>query len=282
MREPNVIGDWQEYDGDLAGLRVRVHGVECAEPPRGRDDAAEGLTYFRFRVSVENRGAEHVDPPPGGRPARHPHPAPTARAPSSTGATPGSSRASTSAPCVAPPPCCTRPPPKARLAQFDVQVQLRVDEMGQAVFWSGGIGVDEASSSRRAATGREGIAGQISAFLHEEAERGAAGSATRRDPPGRDPGSGSPGLGPSPGPGGGAVAPAQHQPLQPAARPGSAAITTYTVTANGRVHQARHAAVADLQRPAQLLLGGRAEDDADDRGQHGQSVAPHHRARSDR
>lgn len=58
MHEPNVVGDWQEYD-EHAGLRVRVHGVEAAEPPRGRDDAAEGLTYFRCRVTVENRGGEH-------------------------------------------------------------------------------------------------------------------------------------------------------------------------------------------------------------------------------
>ncbi|MEU5513753.1 hypothetical protein [Streptomyces griseoaurantiacus] len=60
MREPNVIGDWQEYDQDRAGLRVRVHGLEKAEPPRGREEAAEGLTYFRFRVTVENRGPAAV------------------------------------------------------------------------------------------------------------------------------------------------------------------------------------------------------------------------------
>ncbi|AVH60559.1 MULTISPECIES: hypothetical protein [Streptomyces] len=58
MREPNVVGDWQEYD-EHAGLRVRVHGVEKAEPPRGRDDAADELIYFRFRVTVENRATEH-------------------------------------------------------------------------------------------------------------------------------------------------------------------------------------------------------------------------------
>ncbi|GGK92068.1 MULTISPECIES: hypothetical protein [Streptomyces aurantiacus group] len=55
MYEPNVVGDWQEYGEEHAGLRVRVHGLEKAEPPRGRDDAAEGLTYVRFRVTVENR-----------------------------------------------------------------------------------------------------------------------------------------------------------------------------------------------------------------------------------
>ncbi|MFE7447133.1 hypothetical protein ACFU7X_42515, partial [Streptomyces chartreusis] len=59
MYEPNVVGDWHEYD-EHAGLRVRVHSLEAAEPPRGRDDAAEGLTYFRLRVTVENRGERHL------------------------------------------------------------------------------------------------------------------------------------------------------------------------------------------------------------------------------
>ena len=59
MYEPNVVGDWQEYD-EHAGLRVRVHRLEAAEPPRGRDDAAEGLAYFRLRVTVENRGDRHL------------------------------------------------------------------------------------------------------------------------------------------------------------------------------------------------------------------------------
>ncbi|CAM5694428.1 hypothetical protein SGLAM104S_03478 [Streptomyces glaucescens] len=57
MYEPNVVGDWHEYD-EHAGLRLRVHRLERAEPPRGRDDAADGLTYFRLRVTIENRGAE--------------------------------------------------------------------------------------------------------------------------------------------------------------------------------------------------------------------------------
>lgn len=56
MYEPNVVGDWHEYD-EHAGLRIRVHRLEAAEPPRGRDDAAAGLTYFSVRVTVENRGA---------------------------------------------------------------------------------------------------------------------------------------------------------------------------------------------------------------------------------
>ncbi|KFF98618.1 hypothetical protein PV367_04510 [Streptomyces europaeiscabiei] len=175
MREPNVIGDWQEYDGDLAGLRVRVHGVECAEPPRGRDDAAEGLTYFRFRVTVENRGAEHVGlhledgqldirTGPDGESAfldwRN------SRFIEGFDLYP--LRRATSVLYAA--------AAEAHLTQFDIQVQLRVDEeWAERYLWSGGIGVDEDLLDPAGGTGREGIAGQISAFLHEEAERGAAG-----------------------------------------------------------------------------------------------------------
>ncbi|MDX3521902.1 hypothetical protein [Streptomyces scabiei] len=175
MREPNVIGDWQEYDGDLAGLRVRVHQVECAEPPRGRDDAAEGLAYFRFRVTVENRGAEHVGlhledgqldirTGPDGESAfldwRN------SRFIEGFDLYP--LRRATSVLYAA--------APEAHLTQFDIQVQLRVDEeWTERYLWSGGIGIDEDLLDTSAGAGREGIAGQISAFLHEEAERGAAG-----------------------------------------------------------------------------------------------------------
>ncbi|MGW3147814.1 hypothetical protein ACWDG1_24720 [Streptomyces sp. NPDC001177] len=62
MDVPNVIGDWQEYQSEeWAGLRVRVHGLKKAEPPRGRDDAAKGLKYVSFRVTFENRGGEHFE-----------------------------------------------------------------------------------------------------------------------------------------------------------------------------------------------------------------------------
>lgn len=56
---PNVVGDWAEYE-DHAGLRVRVHGLEPAEPPRGRDEAAAGLKYFCVRITVENRGTGRI------------------------------------------------------------------------------------------------------------------------------------------------------------------------------------------------------------------------------
>ncbi|MFB7576361.1 hypothetical protein [Streptomyces sp. NPDC056165] len=62
MLHPNVIGDWQEYDEDFTGLRVRVHSFEKGDVPRrGRDDEAKGLTYFSFQVTVENRAEEYFD-----------------------------------------------------------------------------------------------------------------------------------------------------------------------------------------------------------------------------
>jgi hypothetical protein len=60
MHQPNVIGDWQEYDEELTGLRVRVHGLKKGDvPPRGRDSDAKGLTYVSFQVTVENRAQEY-------------------------------------------------------------------------------------------------------------------------------------------------------------------------------------------------------------------------------
>lgn len=42
---PNVLGDWQEYDEDFTGLRVRVHSLKKGDEPKGgRDDDAKGLT----------------------------------------------------------------------------------------------------------------------------------------------------------------------------------------------------------------------------------------------
>ncbi|MFI9248163.1 hypothetical protein ACIGXF_37665 [Streptomyces sp. NPDC053086] len=62
MLHPNVLGDWQEYDEDFTGLRVRVHSFKKGDvPKRGRDDDAKGLTYFSFQVTVENRAEEYFD-----------------------------------------------------------------------------------------------------------------------------------------------------------------------------------------------------------------------------
>ncbi|MET9776542.1 hypothetical protein ABZ023_20140 [Streptomyces sp. NPDC006367] len=174
MYEPNVVGDWQEYD-EHAGLRVRVHRLERAEPPRGRDDAAEGLTYFSVRVSVENRGGRpflvHLEDGqidvrvgPDGEGAFldwrnsqfvegfevHPLRRVTA--------------------------VLYGAGPEASLGQVDVQVQLRVDEewAGRRL-WTGGLGLHEAAGGTPPGSVREGgLVHQLSAFLRDQAEEGTA------------------------------------------------------------------------------------------------------------
>lgn len=174
--EPNVVGDWQEYD-EHAGLRVRVHSLEQAEPPRGRDDAAEGLTYFRVRVTVENRGSRpfgvHLEDGqldvrigPDGESAfvdwrnsqfiegYDVHPLRRATAVLYAAA------------------------PETALCQVDVQVQLRVeDEWTGRRLWSGGIGVQEApvGAASPCCAGQGTLAHQISNFLRDQAEPGATG-----------------------------------------------------------------------------------------------------------
>ncbi|MGW7524257.1 hypothetical protein [Streptomyces sp. NPDC054783] len=174
MYEPNVVGDWQEYD-EHAGLRVRVHRLEAAEPPRGRDDAAVGLTYFTVRVTVENRGAQpysihledgqidvRVGPDGEGAfidwrnsqfiegfdvyPLR---------------------RATVVLYAAA---------PEAALTHVDVQVQLRVeDEWADRRLWTGGIGVLEATTAAApASAGQHSLAHQVSAFLKDQTEPGTA------------------------------------------------------------------------------------------------------------
>ncbi|MFD7878638.1 hypothetical protein ACFV5G_31865 [Streptomyces sp. NPDC059766] len=174
MYEPNVVGDWREYD-EHAGLRVRVHGLEAAEPPRGRDDAAEGMTYFRLRVTVENRGERHlgihledgqidVRIGPEGESAfidwRNTQfiegfdVYPLRRATAVLFAA-GS---------------------EAALGLIDVQIQLRVDEeWTDRRLWTGGLGLREGSvAPATGAAGREGLAGQVSNFLRDQAEEGTA------------------------------------------------------------------------------------------------------------
>lgn len=175
MYEPNVVGDWQEYDGH-AGLRVRVHRLEAAEPPRGRDDAAVGLTYFSLRVTVENRGTRYfgvhledgqidVRVGPDGESAfidwRNSqfiegfdvHPLRRATA------------------------VLYAAGPEAALAQVDVQIQLRVDEewTGRRL-WTGGIGVQQAHIGAGTAAGAVpgGLAHQVSAFLRDQQKPGTA------------------------------------------------------------------------------------------------------------
>lgn len=174
MREPNVIGDWQECADEHAGLRVRVHGLEKAEPPRGRDEAAQQLVYFRFRVTVENRMGE-----PAGIHLEDGH------LDIRTGSEGESAfldwrnsqfiegfdlyplRRATAVLYAAAPESC--------LDQVDIQVQLKVDdEWADRYLWSGDMTVRDAlpGTGARSDGVCEGLAGQISTFLREEAERG--------------------------------------------------------------------------------------------------------------
>ncbi|MEU2900280.1 hypothetical protein ABZ690_25760 [Streptomyces sp. NPDC006967] len=173
MYEPNVVGDWQEY-GEQAGLRVRVHRLESGEPPRGRDDAADGLTYFSVRVTVENRGNRpfciHLEDGqfdirtgPDGESAFidwrnsqfiegfdvHPLRRVTA--------------------------VLYAAGPETSLGQVDVQVQLRADEEWAARrLWTGGVGVHEGAAGTPVGACRDSLAQQVSVFLQEQAEEGTS------------------------------------------------------------------------------------------------------------
>lgn len=170
MREPNVVGDWQEYD-EQAGLRVRVHGVEKAEPPKGRDEAADELTYFRFRVTVENRSTEHI--------GIHLE---DGQIDIRVGADGESAfldwrnsqfiegydvyplRRATAVLFAA--------GPEAALHRMDIQIALKVDdEWTERFLWAGGVDHDAAvDAGARSDAGRDSLACQVSNFLRREAE----------------------------------------------------------------------------------------------------------------
>ncbi|MFD8198717.1 hypothetical protein [Streptomyces sp. NPDC059701] len=174
MYEPNVVGDWQEYE-EHAGLRVRVHRLEAAEPPRGRDDAAEGLTYFRVRVTVENRGGRpfgiHLED--GQIDVRTGRDGEGAfldwrNSQFVEGFDVHPLRRATAVLYAA--------GPEESLGQVDVQVQLRVDEeWADRRLWTGGIGLHEpAAGALSGAVRDDGLAHQVSAFLRDQAEEGTA------------------------------------------------------------------------------------------------------------
>ncbi len=173
MREPNVIGDWQECSDGHAGLRVRVHGLEKAEPPRGRDEAAEGLIYFRFRVTVENRmgdavgvhledGQLDVRIGPDGESAF----LDWRNSQFIEGFDLYPLRRATAVLYAAAPESC--------LNLIDIQVQLKAeDEWADRYLWSGDMTMPEGlpGTGVRPDGGSESLACQISTFLREQAER---------------------------------------------------------------------------------------------------------------
>jgi hypothetical protein len=148
--------------------------LEKAEPPRGRDDAAEGLTYFRFRVTVENRTTEHfgIHLEDGQLDIRI--------------GTDGESafldwrnsqfiegfdvyplRRVTAVLYAA--------AVDSSLLLVDIQVQLKVDdEWTDRYLWSGGIGPHEPAVGvgARPDTAMDSLAAQVISFLEKEAEAG--------------------------------------------------------------------------------------------------------------
>ncbi|CAL9348287.1 MULTISPECIES: hypothetical protein [Streptomyces] len=173
MYEPNVVGDWQEYD-EHAGLRVRVHRLELSEPPRGRDDAADGLTYFSLRVTVENRGSRHlgihledgqidVRVGPDGESAF----LDWRNSQFIEGFDVYPLRRVTAVLYAA--------GPEASLGLVDVQVQLRVeDEWTGRRLWSGSIGGPAGTAEAQQGAVRDSLAHQVSVFLRDQAEEGTA------------------------------------------------------------------------------------------------------------
>ncbi|MEW2301229.1 hypothetical protein AB0958_14825 [Streptomyces sp. NPDC006655] len=174
MYEPNVVGDWHEYD-EHAGLRVRVHRLEAAEPPRGRDDAAAGLTYFSARVTIENRGSRTVGVQledgqidvrvgPDGEGAF----IDWRNSQFIEGFDVYPLRRATAVLYAA----C----PENALGQVDIQIHLRVDEeWTERRLWAGGIGVLESTAgSACQQAGPGGLAHQVTAFLKDQTEPGAS------------------------------------------------------------------------------------------------------------
>ncbi|MGV9500845.1 hypothetical protein ACWDQ0_21435 [Streptomyces sp. NPDC003642] len=173
MYEPNVVGDWQEYD-EHAGLRVRVHRLELSEPPRGRDDAADGLTYFSLRVTVENRGSRHlgihledgqidVRVGPDGESAF----LDWRNSQFIEGFDVYPLRRVTAVLYAA--------GPEASLGLVDVQVQLRVeDEWTGRRLWSGSIVGPAGTAEAQQGAVRDSLAHQVSVFLRDQAEEGTA------------------------------------------------------------------------------------------------------------
>ncbi|MFH8701858.1 hypothetical protein [Streptomyces chartreusis] len=172
MDIPNVIGDWQEYQSDeLAGLRVRVHGLQKGVPPRGRDDDAKGLTYVSFQVTYENRDTElhgidlsrhpkHVDV----RVGRYGHAAFVDIDGSERirGYNLYPQRRVTAVIYAA--------ASAGKIKQVDIQISPEIDDESTfGYLWVGGLGVHEGSTrvSTRASAERRSVAGEVVQFLKE-------------------------------------------------------------------------------------------------------------------
>lgn len=172
MDIPNVIGDWQAYQPDeFAGLRVRVHNLKKATPPRGRDDDAKGLTYVSFQVTFENRGTEYyqID--------LHDHPRHFDVRVGRDGH--GAFVDEYGSDCIKeynlyPQRRATAviyaAAPAAKLKQIDIKISPEIDdERAFGYVWVGGLGVHEGSTrtTPRASTAKPGVANEVEQFLKE-------------------------------------------------------------------------------------------------------------------
>lgn len=170
-----MVGDWQEY-GERAGLRVRVHRLERSEPPRGRDDAAEGLTYFSLRVTVENRGDGHfgVQLEDGQIDVRLGRDGEGAfvdwrNSQFIEGFDVHPLRRATAVLFAA--------GAEDALSQVDVQIQLRVDEeWTERRLWVGAVGLGEPAGATgpRGGSLHDGLARQVANYLRDQPESGTA------------------------------------------------------------------------------------------------------------
>ncbi|MFF8394801.1 hypothetical protein [Streptomyces sp. NPDC016172] len=170
MDIPNVIGDWQEYQSDeLTGLRVRVHSLQKAVPPRGRDDDAKGLTYVSFQVTYENRGTDHY----GIDLSRHPEHVEVRVGRDGHAAFVdiyGSDRIRdyNLYPQRRATAVIYAAAPAAKLKQIDIQISPEIDEESTfGYLWVGGLGVHEGStrSSARASKAKPSVANEVEEFL---------------------------------------------------------------------------------------------------------------------
>ncbi|AXI85383.1 hypothetical protein SAM9427_05260 [Streptomyces sp. ETH9427] len=172
MHQPNVIGDWREYEDDHKGIRVRVHSLKKGDiPPEGRDSDAKGLTYFSFRVTVENRAEEwfeiklerrHIDVR-AGRDGDSVYLDYNSREIEGFKLYP-LRRASATFYAAA---------PARRLDILDIQIRMRIDdEPSDPQVWVGGADVPEAATrtSKKATRAKDSLANEVSKYLQEQGD----------------------------------------------------------------------------------------------------------------
>lgn len=172
MDVPNVIGDWQDYQSEeFTGLRLRVHSLKKAIPPRGRDDDAKGLTYVSFHVTFENRGTEYYEIDL----RNHPQHLDVRVGPDGHAAFVdiyGSERIQgyNLYPQRRVTAVIYAAAPAAQLKQLDIQISPEIDDNSAFGYvWVGGLGVHEGSThtSPRASTAKPSVVNEVEQFLKD-------------------------------------------------------------------------------------------------------------------